>query len=57
MKKPETRIEVVKASREGWIDRLTRVLLTVDEMDGDERQAAFRFMKSKYSSDWPSESY
>jgi len=42
---------------EAWIDRLTMVLRTMDAMDSDERFAALKYLKSKYSKEWPSDSY
>lgn len=51
--------QVVKVKNYGddWINRLAIVLCTIEKMETDERLAAFRFMKSKYSKEWPSDSY
>lgn len=40
-----------------WIDRLSVVLKTLEEMEADERRAAFSFLKSRYSAEWPSDTY
>lgn len=50
-------VAVTTKGPEQWIERLTATLRTVDAMDSDERAAAFRFMKSKYSKEWPSSDY
>jgi hypothetical protein len=42
-----------KATPEQWIERLTIVLKTMDAMDAAERSAALRYIKSKYSNEWP----
>lgn len=54
--KPNVIIKV-KIETEVWIGRLASLLRTVDEMDEDERRAALVFLKSKYSAQWPSDSY
>lgn len=51
--------EVIKVKNWGndWINRLSVVLCTLEQMEPDERLAAFRFLKSKYSKEWPSDTY
>lgn len=56
MAKPEPQIKV-KVPADQWIGRLSTVLKTVDDMDQDERRAAFAFMASRYRDEWPSSSY
>lgn len=52
------RIEIkVKVQADVWIGRLSAVLKAVDEMDQDERRAAFAFLKSRFSVEWPSDPY
>ena len=40
-----------------WIGRLSDLLKVVSAMEKDERSAAFTFLKSKFNSEWPSDSY
>jgi hypothetical protein len=59
MKTPSKEDVTVKERVSGdvWIARLADLLRTIDAMEDDERAAAFNFLKSKYSSNWPRDSY
>lgn len=46
-----------KVPADKWIGRLSSVLMTMEEMQQDERQAVLAFLKSKYRADWPSDNY
>ena len=47
----------VKNYGDGWINRLAVVLNQFEKMEQTERGAILRYIKSKYSADWPSDSY
>jgi hypothetical protein len=51
--------QVIKVKNYGddWINRLAIVLAATEKMSPDERSAVLRFIKSKYSKEWPSDSY
>lgn len=51
--------QVVKVKNYGddWVNRLAVVLITMDKMAPDERSATLKYLKSKYSAEWPSDSY
>ena len=51
--------QIVKVKNYGddWVNRLAVMLITMDKMDPTERGATLKFLKSKYSADWPSDSY
>lgn len=47
----------VKDYGDDWVNRLAVVGSQLEKMESDERAAAFRYFKSKYSKEWPSDSY
>lgn len=51
--------QVIKVKNYGddWINRLAVVMITMEKMGPDERSACLKFMKSKFSKEWPSDSY
>lgn len=51
--------QIIKVKNYGddWVNRLAIVGVTLEKMESDERAAALRFFKSKYSKEWPSDSY
>jgi hypothetical protein len=51
--------QVIKVKNYGddWVNRLAAVLTTTEKMSPDERSATFRYLKSKYSAEWPSDNY
>jgi len=51
-------MQVIKIKNYGddWINRLAVVMITMGKMEHDERSACLKFMKSKYSIDWPNDS-
>lgn len=57
MKKEPAPLIVVRKSPEEWIGRLGQLLTVLEAMDSDERSAALKYAKARYSSEWPSDSY
>lgn len=55
-KKPMQEIKV-KDYGDEWVNRLAVVGSQLEKMEPAERAAALRFFKSKYSAEWPSDSY
>lgn len=51
--------QVIKVKNYGddWINNLAAVLTIFEKMGDEERFAALKFIKSKYSANWPSDSY
>ena len=47
----------VKNYGDDWVNRLAVVLITMDQMEPEERLATLRFLKSKYSKEWPIDNY
>lgn len=58
-KKSRKRIQTIKVKDYGYdcINRLAVVLASMEKMDATERGATLRYLKSKYSADWPSDNY
>ena len=57
MAKPQEQDTVPEALASKWIERLGIVLQTIDEMGPEERYAAFKYIKSRYTKFWPNDSY
>lgn len=51
--------QVIKVKNYGddWINRLAVMMVTLEKMEPRERLAAFRFAKSKFEAEWPSDTY
>lgn len=50
-------IVVERVSVEHALKRLKVVLEAVDEMQPNEREAAFKYLKDRYRAEWPSDPY
>jgi hypothetical protein len=58
MKKPVENVTLkAVVPAEVWIERLGDLLKVVAAMEKDERSAAFAFLKSKFSGEWPRDDY
>lgn len=50
-------LRTVRDYGDAAINRLAVVGSQLEQMEPDERAAALRYFKSKYSAEWPSDSY
>jgi hypothetical protein len=58
MTKKQTHITVkIRDYGDDEVNRLALVGVTLERMGKEERARALRFFKSKYSADWPTDSY
>jgi hypothetical protein len=56
-KTPEREEIMVKPDLSKWVERLGSVLLSLENMEKDERHAALKYIKSVYSQEWPPDNY
>lgn len=57
MAKKKTATVTVKNYGYDWLNRLAILNEVCGQMDPEERAMAFKWIKSKFSAEWPSDSY
>lgn len=53
----KTELIAERVSIKTALERLKVVMEAIEEMQADERTAAFRYIKDRYRNEWPSDSY